>query len=77
MRRKKRFTIRLVAIGFAVAAISAPVAQAIPEGMDGSDLRALHSVGVQPVGDHQLHLRAAQRIERRDRARILLAQALA
>lgn len=49
MRRKKRFTIRLVALGFAVAAISAPVAQAIPEGMDGSDLRALHSDGVQLV----------------------------
>ena len=49
MKRKKRFTIRLVALGFAVAAISAPVAQAIPEGMDGSDLRALHSVGVQLV----------------------------
>jgi hypothetical protein len=45
MRRKKRFTIRLVAIGFAVAAISAPVAQAIPEGMDGSDLRAIQSSG--------------------------------
>jgi hypothetical protein len=45
MRRKKRFTIRLVALGFAVAAIGAPTAQAIPEGMDGSDLRALHSAG--------------------------------
>jgi hypothetical protein len=45
MRRKKRFTIRLVALGFAVAAISAPVAQAIPEGMDGSDLRAIQSGG--------------------------------
>lgn len=49
MRRKKRFTIRLVALGFAVAAIGAPTAQAIPEGMDGSDLRALHSAGTQPV----------------------------
>jgi hypothetical protein len=49
MRRKKRFTIKLVAIGFAVAAIGAPAAQAIPEGMDGSDVRALHSVGIQPV----------------------------
>jgi hypothetical protein len=49
MRRKKRFTIRLVALGFAVAAISAPVAQAIPEGMDGSDLRAIQSGGGQLV----------------------------
>ena len=49
MRRKKRFTIRLVALGFAVAAIGAPTAQAIPEGMDGSDLRALHSAGTQLV----------------------------
>jgi hypothetical protein len=49
MRRKKRFTIRLVALGFAVAAISAPVASAIPEGMDGEDLRALQSGGGQLV----------------------------
>jgi hypothetical protein len=49
MRRRKRFTIRLVALGFAAAAIAAPAAQAIPEGMQGSDLRALHSGTSEPV----------------------------
>jgi hypothetical protein len=49
MRRKKRFTIKLVAIGFAVAAIGAPVAQAIPEGLDGSDSRAIRADGSQSV----------------------------
>ena len=63
MRRKKRFTIRLVALGFAVAAISAPVASAIPEGMDGEDLRALQSGGGQLVvgpDDRAIHGTGAQ-----------------
>ena len=49
MRRKKRFTIKMVALGFAVAALTAPAAQAIPEGMQGSDLRSLHDNGIQLV----------------------------
>jgi hypothetical protein len=49
MRRKKRFTIKMVALGFAVAALSAPAAQAIPEGMQSSDLRSLHDNGIQLV----------------------------
>jgi hypothetical protein len=49
MRRRKRFTIRMVALGFAVAAMAAPAAQAIPEGVHGSEMRALHSDGSQVV----------------------------
>jgi hypothetical protein len=45
MKRRKRITIKMVALGFAVAAFAAPVAQAIPEGMQGSDLQALHASG--------------------------------
>jgi hypothetical protein len=49
MRRKKRFTIKMVALGFAVAAIAAPAAQAIPEGVQGSDMRVLNGDSGQPV----------------------------
>jgi hypothetical protein len=49
MRRKKRFTIKMVALGFAVAAVAAPTAQAIPEGVEGSDMRVLHGDSAQPV----------------------------
>jgi hypothetical protein len=49
MRRKKRFTIKMVALGFAVAALAAPAAQAIPEGAQGSDMRVLHGGTAEPV----------------------------
>jgi hypothetical protein len=49
MKRKKRFTIKMVALGFAVAAMTAPAAQAIPEGVHGSELRALQSGGPEPI----------------------------
>jgi hypothetical protein len=49
MRRKKWFTIKMVALGFAVAAVAAPVAQAIPEGVQGSDLRVLRGDGTERV----------------------------
>jgi hypothetical protein len=56
MRRKKRFTIRMVALGFAVAAMAAPAAQAIPEGAQGSDMRALHGdSGVVSPDDRMIH----------------------
>jgi hypothetical protein len=42
MKRRKRFTIRLVALGFAVTAIAAPTAQAGPEGLTGPELRSVH-----------------------------------
>jgi hypothetical protein len=45
MKRRKRITLKMVALGFAAAAFAAPVAQAIPEGMQGSDLQVLHSGG--------------------------------
>jgi hypothetical protein len=49
MRRKKRFTLRLVAVGFAVAALGAPAAQAMPEGVTGVELRGLHESQVLAV----------------------------
>jgi hypothetical protein len=49
MRFKKRFTIKMVALGFAVAALAAPAAQAIPEGVQGSDMRVLHGGSAEPV----------------------------
>jgi hypothetical protein len=42
MKRRKRFTIRLVALGFAVTALAAPTAQAGPDGITGPELRAIH-----------------------------------
>ena len=43
MSHKKRFSIRLVALGFAVAAIAAPSAQArLDPEPTGAELRALH-----------------------------------
>ncbi len=41
MRRRKRFTLRLVVLGFAVAAIGAPTAQAMPDDLTGPEVRAL------------------------------------
>ena len=46
MKRKKRYTIKLVALGFAVAAIGAPAAQARPDGMTGSEVRSLHDSAI-------------------------------
>jgi hypothetical protein len=40
--RRKRFTIKLVALGFAAAALGASAAQAMPEGLTGDELRGLH-----------------------------------
>jgi hypothetical protein len=42
MKRKKRFAIRLAALGFAVTALAAPTALAGPYDMTGPELRALH-----------------------------------
>jgi hypothetical protein len=42
MKRRKRYAIRLVALGFAVTAIAAPTAQAGPEGLTGTELRSIH-----------------------------------
>jgi hypothetical protein len=42
MKRRKRFAIRFVALGFAVTAIAAPTAQAGPDGMTGPELRSVH-----------------------------------
>jgi uncharacterized lipoprotein YbaY len=50
MRFKKRFSIKLVALGFAVAAIAAPSAQARPDPEPtGVELRALHQAKVKSV----------------------------
>ena len=52
MKRRKRFTIRLVALGFAVTALAAPTAQARLDQTSGApakivspDHRAIHGVG--------------------------------
>jgi hypothetical protein len=42
MKRRKRYVIRLAALGFAVTAIAAPTAQAGPEGLTGTELRSIH-----------------------------------
>jgi hypothetical protein len=42
MKRRKRYAIRLAALGFAVTAIAAPTAQAGPEGLTGPELRSVH-----------------------------------
>ena len=43
MRHKRRFSIKLVALGFAIAALAAPSAQARPDPEPtGPELRALH-----------------------------------
>jgi hypothetical protein len=41
MRHRKRVTLRLIVLGFAVAALGAPAAQAMPEGLTGPEARAL------------------------------------
>ena len=43
MKRTKRFTLRRIAVGLAVAAIAPAAAQARPMDMDGSDFRLLHA----------------------------------
>jgi hypothetical protein len=58
MKRQKRYTIKLVALGLAVAAIGAPAVQARPDGMTGSEVRSLHdSVVTATVGpdDRAIH----------------------
>ena len=44
MKRKKRVAIKLLAVGFAVAAFAAPSAQSMPppEDLPGDQVRALH-----------------------------------
>lgn len=46
MKRAKRFTIRHIAIGLAVAAIAPATAQANPIDMTAEDLRYLHAQAV-------------------------------
>ena len=43
MKRAKRFTIRRIALGLAVAAIAPATAQASPIDMTGEDFRYIHS----------------------------------
>jgi hypothetical protein len=42
MKRRKRYFIRLAALGFAVTAIAAPAAQAGPDGLTGPEMRSIH-----------------------------------
>ena len=56
MKRAKRFTIRRIALGLAVAAIAPATAQANPIDMTGEDFRYLHA---QAVADAKKRLAAA------------------
>jgi hypothetical protein len=51
MKRRKRFTIKMVALGLAVAAVAAPAAQAGPDGMSGPELRSIHDSAVLSAGN--------------------------
>jgi uncharacterized lipoprotein YbaY len=48
MRRSKRFSIKLVAVGFAAAALAAPSAQAMPD-LPGDEVRALQEAKAKSV----------------------------
>lgn len=62
MRHEKRFGIKLVAFGFAVAAIAAPSAQARPDPEPtGPELRALHQAMVKSVRP-AVAVKVAQRV---------------
>ena len=55
MTRSKRYTIRRIALGLAVAAIVTPAtAQARPLDVSGSDSRALHQLSVPVVGSEDV-----------------------
>jgi hypothetical protein len=60
MRRKKRFQIKLVALGLAAFAVAAPAAQAMPDGLTGPEARALQNSHNQIVSpdDRGIGLRA-------------------
>lgn len=49
MRRRKRFTIRVLAAAFAVAALTAPAAQAMPPDLPGDQVRALQEAKAKNV----------------------------
>jgi hypothetical protein len=53
MKRTKRFTLRRIAVGLAVAAIAPAAAQARPMDMDGSDFRLLHAQAVAKAQTNQ------------------------
>lgn len=48
MKRRKRFSIKLVALGFALAALAAPSAQAMPD-LPGDQVRALQEAKAKSV----------------------------
>jgi len=52
MKRSKRFTLRRVALGLAVAAVVPATAQARPMEVSGNDLRAIHDVAVSDALGH-------------------------
>ena len=63
MRRKKRFTLRLLAVGFAVAAFAAPSAQSMPppEDLPGDQVRALHEAKVKTLRAAGRAVKSSQR----------------
>jgi hypothetical protein len=70
MRRRKRFTLRLVALGFAAAALGAPAAKAMPDGLTGPEIRVLQQAQqrADQRGVHQLVFTQASK-RRAQRAR--------
>ena len=59
MRRRKRFTIKVLSVTFAAAALAAPSALAMPPDLPGDQVRALHEAKVSKV--RPAKAKAAQR----------------
>jgi hypothetical protein len=58
--RRKRPKIRLLALGLAAAAVGAPAAQAMPEGLDGMEARMLQESRHVAVADRAALVPSAQ-----------------
>lgn len=63
MKRRKRFTIRLVALGLAVTGFAAPAALAGPLDVSGTELRTVRGDdGIVSPDDRVIHATSPQRI---------------
>jgi hypothetical protein len=63
MRRRKRFTIKLLVVGFAVGAFAAPSAQSMPppEDLPGDQVRAFREAKAKNIRDAGRAVRSTQR----------------
>ena len=66
MRRRKRFTIKLLAVGFTVAAFAAPSAQSMPppEDLPGDQVRALREAKAKNLRDAGRAVRSTRPVRR-------------